>query len=56
MKFGKWEELIVEPFGDKLKIEDILKNKKLYCSTLPMVYFGRGVAYAVLAGIHQDKK
>lgn len=51
MRFGKWEDLIGEPFGDKLKVEDIIKNKDLYCTTLSMVYYGRGVAYAVLAGI-----
>jgi hypothetical protein len=39
-----------------LPFKQILDNKELYASTLAMVYYGRGIGYAVLAGKNEGKK
>ncbi|KRX02826.1 hypothetical protein PPERSA_04029 [Pseudocohnilembus persalinus] len=52
IRFGLWEQLISdEPFGKEiLPIQQILENQEFYSATLAYIYYGKGIAYAVLAG------
>ncbi|KRX02827.1 hypothetical protein PPERSA_04030 [Pseudocohnilembus persalinus] len=58
IRFGEWEQLISdEPFGLKvLPMQYILENQDLYAGTLALVYYGKGIAYSVLAGKDENNK
>jgi tetratricopeptide (TPR) repeat protein len=46
-RFGKWQEILEKVF--------VPENTKLYCSTTAMVYYGRGIALAVLGQVEEAK-
>ena len=39
IRFGKWEEILLEPFPE---------DKELYCNTVAMLHYGRAIALATL--------
>ncbi|CAI7604025.1 unnamed protein product [Penicillium viridicatum] len=47
VRFGKWHDIL-----NKLYIPE---NTNLYCSTTAMIYYGRGIALAVLGQIEEAK-
>ncbi|KOS36756.1 hypothetical protein ACN38_g12473 [Penicillium nordicum] len=47
VRFGKWQDIL-----EKVSIPE---NTKLYCSTTAMVYYGRGIALAVLGHVEEAK-
>ncbi|KAJ5952256.1 Tetratricopeptide-like helical [Penicillium vulpinum] len=47
VRFGRWEEI--------LQNLPIPENKQLYCSTTSMIYYGRGIALAVLGRVDEAK-
>ncbi|EKV11597.1 Tetratricopeptide-like helical [Penicillium digitatum] len=47
VRFGRWEEI--------LQNLPIPEDKQLYCSTTSMIYYGRGIALAVLGRVDEAK-
>ncbi|MEM7344196.1 MAG: hypothetical protein AAF485_08125, partial [Chloroflexota bacterium] len=39
IRFGKWQKILAEPFPEE---------KELYCNTIAMLHYARGIAYATL--------
>ena len=56
IRFGKWEEILGEPFEPYLKVSDIFKDEYIYASTIASLYYARGIAYSVLAGKTDTKE
>jgi tetratricopeptide (TPR) repeat protein len=46
VRFGRWDELIVQPLPE---------DAKLYCSTVATIHYGRGVAYAAKGNLDQAR-
>ena len=54
IRFGKWEKIIGEPFLPYFNVKFLKENKDIYLLTLTTLYYAKGIAYAVLAGLKQD--
>ncbi len=56
IRFGKWKEIMDEPFSPVFKVQHLEKHPKLYQTTLATVYYARGIACSVLAGLEPKKE
>lgn len=56
IRFGKWEEILEEPFQPQYSYEYIFEHPDEFDYAISSIYYAKAIALSVLAGQHKEKK